>query len=296
MSRSAATLRTPVIGALPSPALVVLAIVSTQLGASIAVHLFDHIGPLGTVFLRVGFSALVLVALFRPRIAGHPRDDLVLAAVFGLSLAFMNLFFYEAIDRIPLGIAVTIEFVGPLGVAVVGSRRPRDGLWVLLAAIGIVLLADGGSGSVDALGVVYALLAGVMWFTYILLSARTGRVFPSGKGLAIGMAVGALAVAPFGIAGAGSDLLDVRWIAAGAALALLSSAVPYSFELEALRRLPEHVFGILMSMEPAVAALVGFFVLGQDLRLRDVVAIGLVAGACAGASLSARRPAVAAEA
>src|SRR2546421_569208 len=218
MSRSAATLRTPVIGALPSPALVVLAIVSTQLGASIAVHLFDHIGPLGTVFLRVGFSALMLLVLFRPRIAGHPRGDLLLAAAFGLSLAFMNLFFYEAIDRIPLGIAVTIEFVGPLGVA----------------------------------------------------------------------------VAPFGIAGAGSDLLDVRWIAAGAALALLSSALPYSLELEALRRLPEHVFGILMSMEPAVAALVGFFVLGQDLRLRDVVAIALVAGACAGASLSARRPAVAA--
>src|SRR5436309_12519466 len=156
MCRSAATLRTPVIGALPSPALVMLAIVSTQLGASIAVHLFDHLGPLGTVFLRVGFSALMLVVLFRPRIAGHPRRDLVLAAVFGLSLAFMNLFFYEPIARMPLGVAVTIEFVGPLGVAVVGSRRPLDGLWVVLAAIGIVLLANGGSGGVDIAGVVYA--------------------------------------------------------------------------------------------------------------------------------------------
>src|SRR2546421_1596572 len=296
MSRSAATPRTPVIGALPSPALVVLAIVSTQLGASIAVHLFDHLGPLGTVFFRVGFSAILLVAIFRPRLRGHPARDLVLASAFGLSLAFMNLFFYESLDRIPLGIAVTIEFVGPLGVAVVGSRRPLDGLWVVLAATGIVLLANGGSGAVHPLGVAYALLAGVMWGTYILLSARTGRVFPSGSGLAIGMAVGAVAMIPFGVAGGGSDLVDPRWIATGVALAVLSSAIPYTLELEALRRLPEHVFGILMSMEPAVAALVGFLVLGQDLRLRDVVAIGLVAGACAGASLSARRPAVAAEA
>jgi inner membrane transporter RhtA len=283
-----------VIGSVPSPALVILAVLSTQLGASIAVHLFDHLGPLGTVWLRVGFSALMLVALFRPRVAGHSASELGLAAAFGLSLSFMNLFFYEALDRIPLGIAVTIEFVGPLGVAVLGSRRARDGLWVLLAAVGIVLLADGGGGTVHPLGVVYALLAGVMWFTYILLSARTGRVFPSGSGLAIGMAVGAVALAPFGIAGGGSDLLDVRWLAMGVGLAALSSAVPYSLELEALRRLPEHVFGILMSMEPAVAALVGFVVLGQDLTLRDVVAIALVAGACAGASLSARRPAVAA--
>src|SRR3954454_23766727 len=233
MSRSADTLRTPVIGAVPSPALVVLAVVSTQLSAAIATHLFDHLGPLGTVFFRVGFSALLLVAIFRPRVRGHPARDLVLASAFGLALAFMNLFFYESLDRIPLGIAVTIEFVGPLGVAVIGSRRPLDGLWVILAATGIVLLADPGSGSVSALGVVYALLAGVMWGTYILLSARTGRVFPSGSGLAIGMAVGAVAMIPFGVAGGGSDLLDARWIATGFALALLSSAVPYSLELEA---------------------------------------------------------------
>jgi inner membrane transporter RhtA len=281
-----------VLGAFPSPALVVLAVVSTQLSAAIAKHLFAHIGPLGTVWLRVGFSALMLVAIFRPHVRGHSRRDLLLAAAFGLSLSFMNLFFYEAIDRIPLGIAVTIEFVGPLGVAVIGSRRALDGVWVVLAAIGIVLLADPGSGSVDALGVLYALLAGLMWGTYILLSARVGRVFQSGSGLAIGMAVGAVAIMPFGVAGAGGDLLDARWLATGAALALLSSAIPYTLELEALRRLPEHVFGILMSMEPAVAALVGFLVLGQDLSLRDVVAIAAVACACAGASLTARPRAV----
>jgi inner membrane transporter RhtA len=290
-STPATTLRTPVLGAFPSPALVVLAVVSTQLSAAIAKHLFAHIGPLGTVWFRVGFSALMLVAIFRPRVRGHSARDLVLAAVFGLSLAFMNLFFYESIDRIPLGIAVTIEFVGPLGVAVLGSRRALDVLWIVLAGTGIVLLADPGGGSVEALGVVYALLAGVMWGTYILLSARVGRVFDSGSGLAIGMAVGAVAMLPFGIAG-GDDLADPRWIATGVVLALLSSAIPYTLELESLRRMPEHVFGILMSMEPAVAALVGFLVLGQDLRLRDVVAIVLVASACAGASLMARPRAV----
>jgi inner membrane transporter RhtA len=283
-----------VLGAFPSPALVVFAVVSTQLSAAIAKHLFAHIGPGGTALLRVGFSALILVAIFRPRVRGHAAGDLALAAAFGLSLSFMNLTFYEALDRIPLGIAVAIEFVGPLGVAVIGSRRALDGLWVLLAAVGIVLLANGGSGGVHALGVVYALLAGILWGTYILLSARTGRVFPSGSGLAIGMSVGAFAMIPFGVAGGGSDLLDARWLLTGVALAVLSSAIPYTLELEALRRLPSHVFGILMSMEPAVAALVGFLVLGQDLALREVIAIALVAVACAGASLSAARPGVAA--
>src|SRR3954454_19692767 len=231
MSRSADTLRTPVIGAVPSPALVVLAVVSTQLSAAIATHLFDHLGPLGTVWLRIGFSALLLVAIFRPRVRGHPLGDLALAAAFGLALAFMNLFFYESLERIPLGIAVTIEFVGPLGVGVIGSRRPLDGLWVVLAATGIVLLADSGSGTVSALGVVYALLAGVMWGTYILLSARTGRVFPSGSGLAIGMAVGAVAMILFGVAGGGSALLDPRWLATGVALAVLSPPIPYPVEI-----------------------------------------------------------------
>ena len=282
------------LGAFPSPALVVLAVVSTQLSAAIAKHLFAHIGPLGAVWFRVGFSALILLVMFRPRVRGHPPRDLLLAAAYGLSLSFMNLFFYEALDRIPLGIAVTIEFVGPLGVAVLGSRRPLDGLWVILAGTGIVLLADPGGGAVEALGVLYALLAGVMWGTYILLSARLGRVFPSGSGLAIGMTVGAAAMLPLGVAGGGGDLLDARWIATGAALALLSSAIPYTLELEALRRLPEHVFGILMSMEPAVAAIVGFLVLGQDLSLRDAVAIAAVAVACAGASMAARPAAVAA--
>jgi len=274
--------------------LVVVAVTSLQFGAGFAATLFDDLGPGGAAFVRLAVAAVVLLVAWRPRVRGRSREALTTAGLFGLTLGAMNVFIYESFDRIPLGIAVTIEFVGPLGVAVLGSRRPRDGLWVVLAATGIVLLADGGGGTGRPLGVVYALLAGVMWFTYILLSARTGRVFPSGSGLAIGMAVGAVALIPFGVAGGGSELLDIRWLATGAGLAVLSSAVPYSLELEALRRLPQHVFGILMSMEPAVAALVGFLVLGQDLRLPDVVAIALVACACAGASLSARPAAVAA--
>jgi inner membrane transporter RhtA len=209
----------------------------------------------------------------------------VLAAAFGLVLAAMNLSFYEALDRIPLGIAVTIEFVGPLAVAIGGSRRLLDLLWVTLAAGGILLLARGG-GEVNAGGVAFALLAGVCWASYILLSARTGRVFPGGSGLALAMAIGSVVLLPVGIAGAGSSLLDPALLAAGAGVAMLASAIPYSLEIAALRRLPTAVFGILLSIEPAMAALAGFVILGEGLRPRDAVAIALVAAASAGASVS----------
>jgi inner membrane transporter RhtA len=250
--------------------------------------LFDDLGPAATSFLRVALAAVLLMAIWRPRVAGRSRSDLALAAAFGLCLSAMNFTFYLAIDRIPLGIAVTIEFVGPLTVAIVGSRRRLDGLWVVLAAAGILLLARGGGGVTTA-GVLLALLAGGFWAAYILLSARAGRAFKGGSGLAIAMAVGGLALAPVGIAGGGSDLLDPRLLAAGAGVALLSSAIPYSLELEALRRLPASVFGILMSLEPAMAALAGFIILGEDLAARQIVAIVLVAAASAGASLSATR-------
>lgn len=272
---------------MPAPAFVVVGIASTQAGGAVAKTLFDDLGASGTTFLRVGFAALLLLAIWRPRLGSHSRRDLLLAAAFGLSLAAMNLTFYHAIERIPLGIAVTIEFVGPLAVAVAYSRRPLDGLWVVLAATGILLLARGG-GDVETAGVLLALLAGVFWAAYILLSARAGQAFPGGAGLAIAMTVGAVALVPPGVAGAGDALLDPRLLAAGALVALLSSAIPYSLELEALRRLPARVFGILMSVEPGMAALAGFVILGEDLRLRDVAAIALVATASAGASLSAR--------
>jgi len=221
-------------------------------------------------------------------VAGRTRGELLTVLAFGVALAGMNWSFYEALDRIPLGIAVTIEFVGPLAVAVVGSRRALDAVWVVLAAVGILLLARGG-GDVVAEGVLLALLAGVFWAIYIVLSARTGRVFPGGGGLALAMGFSAILLTPSGIVGGGDALLDPAILAAGFGMAMLASAIPYTLELEALRRLPQHVFGILLSLEPAVAALTGFVILGEGLRPRDIVAIALVAIASAGASLTAPR-------
>jgi inner membrane transporter RhtA len=267
---------------------VVGAIVSTQIGAALAKGLFDNLGAGGTTFLRVGFAALILVLVARPVLRGRSRGDLGTAALFGLSLAGMNLCFYEAIDRIPLGIAVTIEFLGPLGVAVALSRRRLDFLWVVLAACGIALFADRGeSGSLDTVGVLFVLAAAGFWAAYILLSARTGRAFPGGTGLSLAMIVGTALLVPVGVVDGGSALLEPELLAAGAGVALLASAIPYTFELEALRRLPEGVFGIFMSIEPGIAALAGFVVLGQGLGVRDVVAIALVVAASAGASLTA---------
>jgi inner membrane transporter RhtA len=275
----------------PPTGLVLLAVGSVQFGAALARTLFDDLGAGGTVFLRVLFAALVLWALWRPRIRGHTRGELALACAFGLSLAGMNLAFYEALGRIPLGVAVTFEFVGPLGVAVAGSRRALDLLWVALAAAGIVLLTDlGQGGGLNAAGVGFALLAGAFWAAYILLSARTGRVFPGGAGLALAMALGALVLVPVGVASGGNALLEPRLLALGAAVAMLSSAIPYSLELEALRRLPPRVFGVLMSLEPAVAAIAGLVVLGQVLRARELVAIALVVAASAGATRTAPTP------
>jgi inner membrane transporter RhtA len=269
----------------PPTLLVLAAVTSVQFGAALAKTLFDELGASGTVFVRTLFAALVLALIWRPRVAGHDRREIALAVVFGLVLAGMNLCFYGALDRIPLGIAVTLEFVGPLGVAVFGSRRPLDLLWVGLAAAGILLLSNpGGAGGLDGLGVALALTAGALWAAYILLSARVGRVFPGGAGLALAMLVATVPLAPVGIAAGGADLL-VPWILlAGAAVGVLSSAIPYALELEALRRLPVGVFGVLMSLEPAVGALAGFVVLGEELATREVAAILLVVAASAGAA------------
>ena len=272
----------------PPTALVMFGVFSVQLGAAIAKNLFDSLGPGGTVFLRMAFAALVLVVLVRPRLGGHDRNAYLVAGLFGLALALMNLSLYLAIDRIPLGVAVTLEFVGPLGVAVAGSRRLLDLLWVMLAAAGILLLAPLGAfggTDLDPVGVALALFAGCLWASYILLSARTGSAFPGGTGLVIALCVGTVVLAPFGIAGAGYSLLDPKLLLAGFGVAMLSSAIPYSLELEALRKIPTRVFGVLMSLEPAVAALVGLFVLGERLGTRAVVAVAFVTVAAAGASL-----------
>jgi inner membrane transporter RhtA len=264
--------------------LVLLGVASAQVGAAFAVKLFDELGPAGAAFGRLGFAALILVAIWRPRVRGLPSGALRAAIAFGLALGAMNLCIYQAMDRIPLGVAVTFEFIGPLGVAVAGSRRALDLLWALLAAAGILLLADYSGGSLDPTGVAFALAAGGLWAVYIVLSQRVGTLFGGGSGLAVAMVAGAVLVAPFGIAGAGSELLRPELLGALIAVALACSVLPYSFDLEALRRLPARVFGVLMSLEPAVAALAGLVVLGQDLAARDWLAIGFVVVASAGAS------------
>jgi inner membrane transporter RhtA len=265
--------------------LVLAAGVSPQIGAAFAVTLFDELSPAGTAFLRLAFAAIVLWAVWRPRLTG----DLRLAGSFGVALGLMNWSFYEAIDRIPLGIAVTIEFAGPLLVAVIGSRRPLDVVWIVLAAAGIVVLVDPGGGSVDPVGVAFALAAAVCWMAYIYLSKRTGAAFPGGSGLAIAMAVGALIVLPAGVSQAQGALTEPDLLASALAVAFASSVLPYSLELEALRRLPESVFGVLMSLDPAVAAVAGFVMLGQDVGARELVAIAMVVVASAGAASLSHR-------
>jgi inner membrane transporter RhtA len=275
---------------IPPTVLVVAAVSSVQFGAALAKSLFDEVGPAGTVFLRVLFAAVVLVAVWRPAVGGRSRADWRLIALFGLCLGAMNLAFYEALERIPLGIAVTIEFVGPLGVAIAGSRRSLDLAWVVLAAAGIVLLSDFGSADLDGLGVVLALVAGGFWAAYILLSARVGRAFPGGGGLALAMVAAAAMLVPVGVADAGGELLVPGVLAVAFAVAMLSSAIPYTLEMEALRRMPAGVFGVMMSIEPAVAALAGFIVLDEGLATRELVAILLVVAASAGAARNARVP------
>jgi inner membrane transporter RhtA len=275
---------------IPPTLLVLVAVSSVQFGAALAKTVFDEAGPAGTVFLRVLFAAIVLTAIWRPALRGRTRADWRLIALFGLSLGGMNLAYYEALDRIPLAITVTIEFVGPLGVAIAGSRRPLDLAWVVLAAGGILLLSDFGSADLDPVGVVLALVAGCFWAAYILLSVRVGNAFPGATGLALAMVAASVMLAPVGVADAGSALLTPEVLAAAAGAAILSSAIPYTLEMEALRRMPAGVFGVMMSIEPAVAALAGFIVLDEGLATRELVAILLVVAASAGAARNAHVP------
>jgi len=274
----------------PGFGLVGLAICSVQFGSAIADQLFAQIGPSGAVLLRLVSAAVVLTAVWRPRWSGLSRSELRLALVFGFVLAAMNLCFYAGLHRIPLGIAVTIEFVGPLAVAVGSSRRTIDLLWIGLAVAGILALTRGGTAHLSALGIMFALLAGAFWGTYILVNARVGQAFTGGRGLALAMCVAAVIGLPFGIADGGAHLLTARSLLLGSAVGMLSSAIPYSCEVEALRRLDQGVFAVLMSLEPAVAAIAGLIVLNQGLALRAVLGIVLVVLASLGASLGSRRP------
>lgn len=296
----------------PAIGLVGAGAVSVQFGAALATKLFARVGPAGAVTLRLVLAAAVLVAgtvavRSRDRTASRPDGgagaragaglgegarralpDLAVAVAFGLVLAAMNLSFYEAIDRIPLGVAVTIEFVGPLGVALAGSRRLADGLWASGAGAGVALLAAGAGRRLDLAGVAYALLAGLFWAGYILLSRETGRRFESLSGLALAMSVGALAVVPLGVAAGGAALVRPYVLGLGATVAVLSSVVPYSLELMALRRATARAFGVMMSLDPGLATAAGFVVLGQRLTAKEWVALALVAGANLGNALTGR--------
>ena len=290
---------------MPPSVLVLTGVVSVQIGAGLAARLFTQIPPAAVTGLRLWTAAaLMAVAGVRGLRAGisgvirrRSRRDLAVVIGFGLTLAVMNFSIYQAFARIPLGIAVTIEFLGPLGVAVATSRRLLDLLWVALAGAGVVLLTRTGTASAGAhaglvaaghgqglLGLAFAVLAGLAWAAYIILSRATGRRFPGSSGLTIAMVIAAIAVAPVGVAAGRGALLRPGVLAVGLGIGLLSSIVPYTLELEALRRVPARVFGIWMSLEPAVAALVGLVMLGQALAAREWAAIGCVMIACAGAA------------
>lgn len=263
-----------------------------QFGAAFANKLFAQAGPAGVVLMRLAFSSVVLLALTRPRLAGRTRRDLLPVAGFGLVLACMNWSFYEAVHRLPLGPAVTVEFIGPLAVAVAGSRKLLDAVWVALAAGGVALLALGGShGDLSAAGLLLAALAGALWAAYILLSQRVGSSFAGLDGLALALSLGSLVMIPAGVVQGGSALLRPQVALGGLGVAVLSSLIPYSLELIALRRLAASAFGLLMSLEPAVAALAGVLVLGQRLHLRTGTAIVMVVVASAGTTIEASRSA-----
>jgi inner membrane transporter RhtA len=270
--------------------MVLAAALSVQFGAALGATLFDTLGPGGASLLRQFFAAVVLLAQWRPRVRAYPASALRLAAAFGLTLGLMNLCFYEALDRIPLGVCVTIEFIGPVAVAVALSRRALDLVWVVLAVAGIVLLADPfGAGRVDPTGLAFILAAAACWSAYILLAQRATRVFDGSTGLALAAGIAWLMPLVPGLTETSAgELLAPEALAVGLAVALLSSVIPYSLESESLRRLPANVFGVLMSLEPAVAALVGLIVLGQGLQAREIAAIGLVVAASAGAAAQAR--------
>jgi inner membrane transporter RhtA len=266
---------------------------SIQIGAALAQHLFPAVGALGTTALRVGLAAMILMAIRRPSLKRLGRADWRALVLYGASLGLMNLCFYLALRTIPLGVAVAVEFTGPLVVAAALHRSRLDILWLVLAAGGLALLAPWGGQALDPAGLLWALGAGLFWGLYILFGQAAGRI-GEGAASALGMAVAALVVIPFGVVSAGARLADPALLPLALSVAVLSSALPYSLEMFALTRLPRSTFGTLMSLEPAIGALAGFVLLGQQLSLRQGGAIAAIILASTGAALSliAARPRV----
>ncbi|GLS44844.1 EamA family transporter [Methylobacterium brachythecii] len=274
----------------------VAGMVSIQVGAALAKSLFPVVGASGVTALRVGISALILVAAWRPWRRHLALADARAIVLYGCALGAMNLLFYQSLRTIPLGIAVAIEFVGPLSVALFSSRRPGDFAWIGLSVIGLgLLLPLHDEAAIDPLGAACALAAGVCWALYIVFGQRAGQAH-GGQAVSLGMAVAALLAAPFGIVEEGVKLLEPQALLTGLIVAVMSSALPYSLEMYGLRRLPRQVFGVTMSLEPAVAALAALAVLGERLSLLQSVAIGCVIAASAGITLGSRRHVPAADA
>lgn len=272
----------------PIPA-VLFAIISVQSGAAIAKTLFPAIGAAGTASLRIGISAIILLAVYRPNLLKITPNQWKIVIPYGLSLGAMNLIFYLAIERIPIGLAVTLEFIGPLLVAVIGSKRLIDYLWVLLAAIGIVLIAPWSNNGIDLLGVLFALLAGALWAAYIVLGTKVSKIMKGGDAVATGMLFASILIVPFGILENGLTNLTPTFLYLGIALALLSSAIPFTLEMKALAQLPARTFSILMSLEPAAASIFAFIFLQEYLTFNEILAVVFVVIASVGSTITSKR-------
>jgi inner membrane transporter RhtA len=285
----------PTLHRVPAPVLVLVAIASVQCGSAVARGVFDDLGAAGVTLLRLGLASLLLIAVLRPRVRSWSGQAWRAAAVLGCVMGGMNLVFYLSIRTVPLGIAVTVEFVGPLLLALAQTRRLVDLLWALLAAGGVVLLGVHTSSAVPLSGLALALLAGMFWAGYILASAHVGRTLPGTDGLAVALAVATVLVLPFGLRGAAEVVHRPSLFVPAFVVALLSSVLSYGLELSALRRIPTRVFGILMSLEPAAAAISGLVFLGQRLHLREISALAMVSAASAGVTLARHDDAVPAQ-
>ena len=269
--------------------LAVTSVASVQFGAAIAAHLFVRVGPLGTVSLRLVGAAVVLLIAARPWRRTWTRPELGTSLLFGAVFTAMNASLYLAIDRLPLATVITLEFLGPLAVSLATATGWSTRVWAVPAALGVALLGGTVAGGGDLVGVAFALLAGCCWAGYILLSGRVGRTGTGIAGLSVGCLFGAVLMAPVGVLTAGMDLLRPSTIAIGLAVGVLSSAVPYSLDLLALRRLPTAVFGVLTSLNPGMAVLAGYLLLDQTLAPMQAVGVALVMAASIGVTVTSRR-------
>ena len=266
---------------------------SLQGGAALAERLFPVTGAAGAVLLRLGLSAVIMLALVRPRVRTWTAAQWRIVVLYGLSLAGTNGFFYAALARLPLGTAVTVQFLGPLTLSAVLSRRPRDIGWVLLAVTGVLTLGlasrhGAGGQPLDVAGLVFVLISAAFWALYIVVGGRASKAVPGRGGLAVAITVASVAVAPFGAVGAGQALPHPHLLLLALGVAVLASVVPYTLELSALRLAPRRVFGILLSLEPAVATLAGWLLLSQHAGPATITAVLVVVAASAGSALGAR--------